>query len=63
MNFKYDDILFTTILKTSGANTRLVHWLTDVHSGSFAPAFTLSQGDSELFRKPPIVSVNRLYKN
>ena len=30
-----------------------VHWLVDVHSGSFAPAFTLSQGDSESSRKPP----------
>ena len=25
----------------------MVHWLADVHSGSFAPAFTLSQGESE----------------
>ena len=30
-----------------------VHWLADVHSGSFAPAFTLSQCDSEYARKPP----------
>src|SRR5665647_2491358 len=29
------------------------HWLADVHSGSFAPAFTLSLGDSECSRKPP----------
>src|ERR1035437_1032374 len=30
-----------------------VHWLADVHSGSFAPAFTLSFHDSECSRKPP----------
>ena len=30
-----------------------VHWLADMHSGSFAPAFTLSQCDSECSRKPP----------
>jgi hypothetical protein len=30
-----------------------VHWLADVHSGGFAPAFTLSLGDSECSRKPP----------
>jgi len=30
-----------------------VHWLADVHSGSFAPAFTLSFHDSERSRKPP----------
>ena len=29
-----------------------VHWLADVYSGSFAPAFTLSLGDSERSRKP-----------
>ena len=29
------------------------HWLADVHSGSFAPAFTLSFHDSECSRKPP----------
>jgi len=29
-------------------NTRLVHWLADVHSGSFAPAFILSFYDCEL---------------
>src|ERR1035437_3337119 len=29
------------------------HWLADVHSGSFAPAFTLSFHDSERSRKPP----------
>ncbi|MDR3653206.1 MAG: hypothetical protein P4L34_09585 [Paludibacter sp.] len=31
-----------------------VHWLAEVHSGSFAPAFTLSLGDSERSRKPPM---------
>ena len=30
-----------------------VHWLADVHSGSFAPAFTLLFHDSECSRKPP----------
>jgi hypothetical protein len=30
-----------------------VHWLADEHSGSFAPAFTLSFHDSEYSRKPP----------
>jgi len=30
------------------------HWLADVHSGSFAPAFTLSFHDSERSRKPPM---------
>jgi hypothetical protein len=29
------------------------HWLADMHSGSFAPAFTLSFHDSECSRKPP----------
>ena len=34
-------------------NTRLVcHWLADVHFAGFAPAFTLSQSDSERSRKP-----------
>jgi len=28
------------------------HWLADVQLAGFAPAFTLSQGDSELSRKP-----------
>jgi len=28
--------------QTTTANTRYGHWLADVHSGSFAPAFTLS---------------------
>jgi hypothetical protein len=38
-----------------------VHLLADVHSGSFAPAFTLSQGDSEApaNRRMPIASVVR----
>ena len=27
------------------------HWLADVHLAGFAPAFTLSQGDSERSRK------------
>jgi hypothetical protein len=31
-----------------------VHWLADVHSGSFASAFTLSFHDSERSRKPPM---------
>jgi hypothetical protein len=31
-----------------------VHWLAEVHSGSFAPAFTLSFHDSECSRKPPM---------
>jgi len=30
-----------------------VHWLAEVHSGGFAPAFTLSFHDSERSRKPP----------
>ena len=30
-----------------------VHWLADVDSGSFAPAFTLSFHDSECSRKLP----------
>jgi hypothetical protein len=30
-----------------------VHWLADVHLAGFAPAFTLSLGDSERSRKPP----------
>ena len=30
-----------------------VHWLADVHSAVFAPAFTLSFHDSECSRKPP----------
>jgi len=30
-----------------------VHWLADVHSVGFAPAFTLSFHDSERSRKPP----------
>ena len=29
-----------------------VHWLADVHLAGFAPAFTLSQCDSEYARKP-----------
>jgi hypothetical protein len=29
------------------------HWLADVHSGGFTPAFTLSFHDSERSRKPP----------
>jgi hypothetical protein len=35
------------------------HWLADVNSGSFAPAFTLSQCDSEApaNRQMPIASV------
>jgi len=31
-----------------------VHWLADVHSAVFAPAFTLSFHDSECSRKPPM---------
>jgi len=34
-------------------NTRYWHWLVDVHSAVFAPAFTLSFHDSERSRKPP----------
>ncbi len=30
-----------------------VFWLVDVLLAAFAPAFTLSQGDSERSRKPP----------
>jgi hypothetical protein len=30
------------------------HWLVDVHSAGFAPAFTLSFHDSEYSRKPPM---------
>ena len=29
------------------------HWLADVHSAGFAPAFTLSLCDSERSRNPP----------
>jgi hypothetical protein len=44
--------MYTTI------NARLVthayvHWLADVQLTGFAPAFTLSQCDSERSRKPP----------
>ncbi|MDR3652287.1 MAG: hypothetical protein P4L34_04870 [Paludibacter sp.] len=39
--------------ETAVSATRSVHWLADVHSGSFAPAFTLSFHDSERSRKPP----------
>ncbi len=35
------------------ANTRFVHWLAVVHFGCFAPAFTLSLGDSEHSCKSP----------
>ena len=31
------------------------NWLTDVHFAGFAPAFTLSLGDSERTRKPPML--------
>jgi len=34
-------------------HTPMGHWLADVHSGSFAPAFTLSFHDNECSRKPP----------
>ena len=30
------------------------HWLADVHSAGFAPAFTLSLCDSERSRNPPM---------
>ena len=45
--------------KATAANTRLVHWLADVHFELFAPAFTLSIGDSEApaHRRMPIASV------
>ena len=35
------------------ATPAYVHWLADVHFGSFAPAFTPSFHDSECSRKPP----------
>ena len=31
-----------------------VHWLADVHSGGFAPAFTFSLCESESSRKPQV---------
>ncbi len=31
-----------------------VHWLAEVHSAGFAPAFTLSFHDSKCSRKPPM---------
>jgi len=39
--------------KTTSPNTRLCALAAEVHFGSFAPAFTLSLGDSERSRKPP----------
>ena len=37
-----------------GITHAYVHWLAEVHSGGFAPAFTLSFHDSECSRKPPM---------
>ena len=36
----------TTEINTA-YDTRLVHWLADMHSGGFAPAFTFSLCESE----------------
>jgi len=41
-------------IKKRCPNTRLVHWLADVHSAGFAPAFALSLCDSEYARNPPV---------
>ena len=40
-------------MKLQAITHAYVHWLADVHSGSFAPAFTLSLCDSERSRNPP----------
>jgi hypothetical protein len=40
-------------IKKTAANTRLCALAADVHFAGFAPAFTLSLGDSERSRKPP----------
>jgi len=52
--------------KPQAANTRLVHWLADVHFAGFAPAFTLSFHDSERSSRQgrdqmPIGSVDRAF--
>ena len=36
-----------------GITHAYAHWLADVHSGSFAPAFPLSFHDRKFARKPP----------
>jgi len=41
-------------IKNEAITHAYVHWLADVHSGGFAPAFTLSFHDSECSRKPPM---------
>ena len=43
----------TTVYRLNGQllTHAFAHWLADVHSGSFAPAFTLSFHDSECSRK------------
>jgi len=60
-DFKRSKLIFTkqfiivNYKEKPAHNTRsYVHWLADVHSGSFAPAFTLSFHDSECSRKPPM---------
>jgi len=53
----------TQLLHNNGLapNTRYVNWLADVHSGSFAPAFTLSvsrrTANAPANRQMPIASV------
>ena len=44
----------TTVLRLNGQlpTHAYAHLLADVHFGGFAPAFTLSQCDSEYSRKP-----------
>jgi hypothetical protein len=44
--------LSINIDKLPAPNTRSCHLLVDVHLAGFAPAFTLSLGDSEYARKP-----------
>ena len=55
--YKHDNNYLNNKNKYNTTNGQLlthayVHLLADVHSAGFAPAFTLSQGDSECSRKP-----------
>jgi hypothetical protein len=62
MKFQYKALTYKALVVTHA----YCHLLADVHLAGFAPAFTLSQGDSEYARKPqvPIASVVvRLRKN
>ena len=44
-------------------NTHYVHWLADVHAGSFAPAFTLSFHNCECSCKPPMPRIKVFMAN